>query len=130
MNRKQRRANFFGAPGTEKTNVNTSKRPADHDHSDSPKRKRVKTNSVPVAPTKSPKPSKQSDVKKAPLEKHATSKPLLTPRSQREKEDDAYISYLEGKLGLSGKAKGKKKAIENDGLDGTYPHLLSLPKFI
>lgn len=149
MDRKQRRANFF--IGGAKTDVNTGKRRADHEHSDSPKRKKAKTNSVPDSilvptkafssskqpsisvPTKASSSSKQPDVKprtklqvkpkKTALEKltsRSTSGPLLAPRSQREKEDDAYISYLEGKLGHSGKAKGKKKAEDDDGLDGTY----------
>ena len=34
-------------------------------------------------------------------------------RSQKEREDDAYIAYLEAKLG-----KGKKGEEEDDGLDG------------
>jgi len=39
----------------------------------------------------------------------------ITPssRSQREREDDAYIAYLERKLG-----KEKKSAEDDDGLDG------------
>lgn len=76
-------------------------------------RKRAKTNFLPdliLVPTESPNPYKQTNVNKNALEKLA-----LAPRSQREKEDDAYIYYLERKL------KGKKKAGENDGLDGTYP---------
>lgn len=37
------------------------------------------------------------------------------PRSQKEKEEDAYIAYLEAKLGYGGK---KTKKREEDGLDG------------
>lgn len=93
--------------------MTTGKRLADHEHSDSPKRRKAKTNSLPdliLVSTESPNPYKQTNVNKNALEKL-----VLAPRSQREKEDDAYIYYLERKL------KGKKKAGENDGLDGTYP---------
>jgi nucleolar MIF4G domain-containing protein 1 len=38
-------------------------------------------------------------------------------RSQKEREDDAYIAYLENKLGYGKGGKSKKQAEEDDGLD-------------
>jgi hypothetical protein len=61
------------------------------DHTESPKRKKAKITEPETVPIN------QVETKL---------------RSQREREDDKYIAYLEGKLG-----KGKKGA-EDDGLDG------------
>lgn len=49
----------------------------------------------------------------------------LKPQPKEDKED-AYIAYLESKLGIdkSGKKKGKK-TVEEDGLDGTLQCFLS-----
>jgi hypothetical protein len=41
----------------------------------------------------------------------------LPPKSQREKEEDEYIAYLESKLGY-GKTGKRKVVSEDDGLDG------------
>jgi nucleolar MIF4G domain-containing protein 1 len=103
------------------------------EHTGSPKRKKAKITEPETVPIN------QVDIKrnkksasKPPLRQKATSKlksksqtalgkrvlredtgpPTSSLRSQREREDDKYIAYLEAKLG-----KGKKGA-EDDGLDG------------
>ena len=121
------------------------KRPAESEHDQSPQRKRVKLdggadvygNTQPKAstskaalieappkkkPTSSarengPKPQKSQET---PLAKLASNSGIsaAAPRTQKEKEEDAYITYLESKLGY-GKSKGKK-ARHDDGLDGEY----------
>lgn len=122
------------------------KRPAETDHSQSPKRKKVKfaadAGPEPRAPAKensasgSGKAAKPALKKKQPtaLEKLAaraegsssrsfsSSVPSRKgPRSQQEKEEDAYIAYMEKKLGWNkgGERTGKYgKGLEEDGLDG------------
>ncbi|KAJ6513111.1 hypothetical protein C8R45DRAFT_857463 [Mycena sanguinolenta] len=139
---KQRKAEFFSA---------SYKRTAEQEHADSPQRKKVKltpreavsqptqsiqTPPIPVPvddltapePAKPPKPDKTtSKPKTTALEKLARrSNPApasLLPRSQKEKEEDAYIAYLEAKLGYGG---GKKKKKENDGLDDLFDSLANL----
>lgn len=47
------------------------------------------------------------------------SRPAPPPRSRIEEEEDAYIAYLEKKLGYTqGKPKKRQNSIEADGLDG------------
>lgn len=67
----------------------------------------------------STKMSKQS-AKGSTLEKNKQKSGKLKP-SPKEDKEDAYIAYLESKLGLDkgGKKKGKKATEEEDGLDGT-----------
>ena len=64
--------------------------------------------------------SKESTTKGSALEirKKKSSTGKLKP--PKEDKEDAYIAYLESKLGIdkSGKKKGKKAAVEEDGLDG------------
>jgi nucleolar MIF4G domain-containing protein 1 len=130
---KQRKAEFFSAQ-------RTSKRGAEEEHTDSPQRKKVKfapevvskpTPSV-TAPPKPPRldesttpriepvKAKPAKPKKTALEKLVgRSDPTPTslgPRSQKDKEEDAYIAYLESKLGYGGGKKKNKR--EDDGLDG------------
>ncbi|KAJ7475957.1 hypothetical protein FB451DRAFT_1034114 [Mycena latifolia] len=127
--KKQRKAEFFSVPG---------KRAAEEEHGDSPQRKKIKLapeavskEETPVkAPSKPPRlsgsstsilegPKAVKTVKKTKtaLEKRvARSDPTPTslgPRSQKDKEEDAYMAYLESKLGYT-----KKKSLrEDDGLD-------------
>ncbi|KAF7374789.1 MIF4G/MA4-domain-containing protein [Mycena sanguinolenta] len=136
---KQRKAEFFSA---------SHKRTAEEEHAESPQRKKVKlapreavsnlTPSIQTPPTpapaddstirepvKTPKPAKTTPKPKTTaLEKLARRKDpapaSLLPRSQKEKEEDAYIAYLEAKLGYGG---GKKKKRENDGLDDLFDSL-------
>lgn len=133
------------------------KRPAGHDHAESPQRKKSKTSETPreqpkpqkVAPPpppsrqvkkktkeEAPTKSKAKGLTKGPtaLEKLAqrsgpggrndVSTTTGLPRTQKEKEEDAYIAYLESKLGLK---KGTSRAsklgagMDEDGLDGASP---------
>jgi nucleolar MIF4G domain-containing protein 1 len=142
---KQRKAEFFSAQ-------RTSKRGAEEEHTDSPQRKKVKfapevvskpTPSVTVPPkpprlgesttpriepVKAAKPAKP---KKTALEKLVgRSDPTPTslgPRSQKDKEEDAYIAYLESKLGYGGGKKKSKR--EDDGLDGAANLLYRLRRY-
>ncbi|KAJ7903418.1 hypothetical protein B0H14DRAFT_3079584 [Mycena olivaceomarginata] len=131
---KQRKAEFFSAP---------HKRAAEEEHGDSPQRKKVKlatqevvnkpspsvvapsaarVTSEPVVKVAQPKPKPAKiKPKKTALEKllggsDPTPAPV-GPRSQKEKEEDAYIAYLEAKLGYGGK---KTKKREEDGLDDLF----------
>ncbi|KAJ6508008.1 hypothetical protein C8R47DRAFT_1036862 [Mycena vitilis] len=133
---KQRKAEFFSAP-------QTGKRVADEEHTDSPQRKKaklttaVKQPTVPVTVPSKPtpatttraepvKPTKPAKPKKTALEKLVgRSDPAPTslgPRSRKDKEEDAYIAYLESKLGYS-KKKNKR---EDDGLDDLFDLASSL----
>ncbi|KAJ7030363.1 hypothetical protein C8F04DRAFT_731475 [Mycena alexandri] len=132
---KQRKAEFFSA--------RPSKRGAEEEHTDSPQRKKVKLAAVvskPPAPVPTPilKPArltepavtpraepvkvaaKPAKSKKTALEKLAgRSDPTpksLGPRSQRDMEEDAYIAYLESKLGYGKKNNNR----EDDGLDDLF----------
>ncbi|KAJ7773440.1 hypothetical protein B0H16DRAFT_1660470 [Mycena metata] len=134
---KQRKAEFFSA--------RPSKRGAEEEHTESPQRKKVKLAPViskppapvppgilkparPTEPTVAPRAEpvkkvavlKPAKSKKTALEKLAgRSDPtpkFLGPRSQRDKEEDAYIAYLESKLGY-GKKKNNR---EDDGLDDLF----------
>ncbi|KAJ3878247.1 hypothetical protein F5051DRAFT_488805 [Lentinula edodes] len=128
--RKHRKAEFF-------SNHNL-KRPA-APAADSPPKKKVKFSvDVPQKPASLPKASTSKLKNKVSLEsngrdeakaapkataleklgsKQSKSLSLTTPiRTQQEKKEDAYIAYLEAKLGYS---KGKKAKRLDDGLDGT-----------
>ncbi|KAJ7158634.1 hypothetical protein C8R46DRAFT_1178090 [Mycena filopes] len=131
---KQRKAEFFSAPA--------AKREAEEEHVDSPQRKKVKlapkTTPKLSAPAAAPipkpapvevdarraepeKPAKPAKTKKTALEKLVGRRSDPTPkslglRSQRDKEEDAYIAYLESKLGY-GKKKNNR---EDDGLDDLF----------
>ncbi|KAG5646977.1 hypothetical protein DXG03_001700 [Asterophora parasitica] len=137
LNRKRHKAEYFSSGAAH------SKRPAedDHDHAESPKRKKVKhdgalpsntvlsttvsafLDTIPQKFSKpAPPPAKAlvpETKKKAPtaLEKLA-SKSTAAPRNsdRRGDEEDAYISYLEAKLGYA-KGGKKKTSAEDDGLD-------------
>lgn len=131
FNRKQRKAAFFAST----QNPHYGKRVADTEHAESPKRKKVKvTEPGPVQinklkvdskgdkkPAPNPMP-RQADLKatskpksKTALEKLVSRSDKMTAtsfsRSKQEREDDAYIAYLEGKL-----AKGKESVEDHDGL--------------
>nr|QDK64589.1 putative Sgd1p [Ganoderma lucidum] len=160
--RKQRKAEYFSTAPSNKVQ-NHGKRQAEADHADSPQRKRAKLEGAqePVArPT--PANAAQSSIKertktsnskaskaKTPLEKLAerttapkvhkrAAKPGLDAvlRTPQEEEEDAYISYLERKLGW---VKGGKRTTrygrgeDKDGLDDLLSGLdeleSSLPTF-
>ncbi|KAK7050892.1 suppressor of glycerol defect [Paramarasmius palmivorus] len=135
--KKLKKAEYFSA---------SVKRPAESEHDQLPQRKRVKLdggadvygNTQPKAstskaalieappPKKKPSSSARDNVPKpqksqeTPLAKLASNSGLsaTAARTQKEKEEDAYITYLESKLGY-GKSKGKK-ARHDDGLDDLF----------
>ncbi|KAJ7707589.1 hypothetical protein B0H17DRAFT_1166033 [Mycena rosella] len=135
--KKQRKAEFFAVPG---------KRGAEEEeHTDSPQRKKIKLarEAVKEAPapavTVAPKPPRAKDavgegpkaVKPAKKPKTALEKLVgradptpasLGPRSQKDKEEDAYMAYLESMLGY----KNKKSTREDDGLDDLFDFTASL----
>lgn len=152
--RKQRKAEYFSATPSVKVQSH-GKRRAEVDHADSPRRKKTKLESTqepaarPTPPSASQKSgrdlTKTSSAKisktKTPLEKLAertvapkvskrTAKPALDAilRTPQEEEEDAYIAYLERKLGW---VKGGKrttrygKGEDEDGLDGKHVGLLA-----
>ncbi|KAF7312428.1 MIF4G/MA4-domain-containing protein [Mycena indigotica] len=107
---KQRKAQFFSAASQQaqtapkqQQSATKSKRPSDDaEHADSPPKKKARVepeHPVPVVASSH------------------------VPKSQKEKEEDAYIAYLEGKLGYDKKKKGKK---EDDGLDDLFDFTESL----
>ncbi|ESK94709.1 mif4g ma4 domain-containing protein [Moniliophthora roreri MCA 2997] len=143
--RKQKKAEYFST---------STKRPAPSGDDEFPQRKRVKldggadvygnqpkastsktaiidtltTTSRPVSSVPEEKSQKAS---KTPLAKHVpkSSSFTATPRIQKEEEEDAYIAYLEGKLGY-GKKKGKQPRY-NDGLDDLFDFTesINLPSY-
>ena len=133
---KQRKAAHFSQAS------NGRKRPADGEHFQSPQRKRSRLDdstsgsrsrqasaSTPIqnyekVPVPSSSGSKPSSKHSGPLKKKASktereekAPSIPVAKSAVEEEEDAYIAYLEGKLGM-GKGKKKAKAFEEDGLDG------------
>ncbi|PPQ83942.1 hypothetical protein CVT26_008765 [Gymnopilus dilepis] len=132
---KQRKAAHFSQAS------NGRKRPADGEHVQSPQRKRTRLDdstsgsrsrqasaTTPIqnydkVPVPSPSGSRSSAKRSEPLKKKATNTEraekapsIPVAQSAVEEEEDAYIAYLEGKLGM-GKGKKKAKAFEEDGLD-------------
>lgn len=148
--RKQRKAQFHTSHGAHKPSQ--PKRAADNEHPDSPQRKKVRLSQPatkakpPQAPasgskivpfTKASSNSKKASNGETPLEKASrradsalkkaraesvTSAPAIAPRSSQEEEEDAYIAYLESKLGYrkGGKRTTKYSQGNDDGLDGTW----------
>ncbi|KAK7033227.1 MIF4G/MA4-domain-containing protein [Favolaschia claudopus] len=141
---KQRKAEFFSAslhsnskrvaeeehaesPQRKKvrlSNSETASKPVPSAQVDSQPTKRIAGDSSRAKPVNAEQPnSKPAEPKPKPkqsaLEKLATrvdpTPAFAGPRSRQEKEEDAYIAYLEGKLGYAGR-KNKKR--EDDGLDG------------
>ena len=152
--RKQRKAQYFSSPPSNKIR-NHGKRPAEADHADSPQRKKAKLENI-QKPVVHPTPNstaqnsrkerpKTSNTKvskmKTPLEKLAErTTGLKLPeraaksgldavlRTPQEEEEDAYVSYLECKLGW---VKGGKRTVrygkgeDEDGLDGKHVNTLA-----
>ncbi|TRM64275.1 hypothetical protein BD626DRAFT_400795 [Schizophyllum amplum] len=130
--RKQRKSQYFSTGHAQPV-----KRVAEEEHGDSPKRKRAKTDSAPPPPpsTLPQPPSKTEKRKSETKDKVKDKKPTalaklagesskksskIAPRSRVEADEDNYIAYLESKLGLKQKGKGKSKPEDDDGLDGAY----------
>lgn len=147
--RKQQKVHFYTSHVVQKPPQ--PKRAADNEHPDSPQRKKARfsqptTKAAPTPPrvpaigsesvplTKPSGNSKKVPKGETPLEKASrradaaskkarasTSAPAIAPRSGREGEEDAYIAYLESKLGYQkgGKRTTKHGQEDDDGLDGT-----------
>ena len=116
------------------------KRQADREHAESPKRKKVKfaaedkpaakpsakENASAQTSTRKPKPKEPTALEKLaartdPSSAFSNAPSIRRARSKQEKDEDAYIAYLESKLGWSkGGSRTKKygKGLEDDGLDG------------
>ncbi|KAG2128063.1 hypothetical protein BD769DRAFT_1667627 [Suillus cothurnatus] len=115
--RKKRKADHFIH------NAHSTKRKVEEEHVSSPQRKRMKTSQEPEGPhttTESVQKQKQKP-KTTALEKlvnKSVVKPRQVastgPRSREEDEEDAYIAYLESKLGYTGGGSRRK----DDDMDG------------
>jgi nucleolar MIF4G domain-containing protein 1 len=114
----------------------SGKRPAMQEHKDSPPRKKVKptptpsiqdsriSSSVSSGASTSVSRERHSKSKKTALEKLSarTSKAPVAPRSERDRQEDTYITFLEKKLGWrkgSEKTKNYGTGLDDDGLGGT-----------
>lgn len=128
------------------------KRQAKREHGESPKRKKVKfvveekPSTKENATSSTSKDAKSRTKKKEPttLEKLAAradpsssrfsgATPARKARSKQEKDEDAYIEYLESKLGWNkGGSRTNKygKGLEEDGLDGKLALLRDLIPFL
>jgi nucleolar MIF4G domain-containing protein 1 len=117
---KFKRAQYF----SNSTHPRNGKRVAEEEHEESPQRKRNKLDQ--------PKPLEEKRVTKvqtsqskaegneaSSFNSEKIGKPLVQEKTKREQDDDAYIAYLESKLGYS---KGKKTKM-GDGLDGAYSQI-------
>ncbi|TFK23605.1 hypothetical protein FA15DRAFT_656561 [Coprinopsis marcescibilis] len=135
--RKQHKAQYFSQQKSSAHPEESNKRPAE-EHSESPRRKRSRNGPGPESGedltvqkaipevlqtiVKKKPPKKLDDPPKQNLQKTSTKKqlnPVLgMPKSQVEKQEDAYIRSLEKRLGYS-RDKPKKKSAEDedDGLD-------------
>ena len=110
---------------------NTRKRGAEEELVQSPPRKKLKPHesiatTVPKVAKSLLAQSVVEDISSTLLKKKSATVKLKPPKEDKE---DAYIAYLESKLGMDkgGKKKGKKVAV-GDGLDGTL-QWFSLPYF-
>lgn len=143
VEKKQRKASHSRQSNGHSSSNNIGKRTAQQDHPESPQRKKIRLadSSHPVKPVShSTSPSKVHDPKltnksqdpEAPRRKNRTalekladrSNPVAIPRTRVEKDEDAYIAYLEGLLGGGNKKITKKKGkdiaeeFDEDGLGG------------
>ncbi|KAH7913556.1 hypothetical protein BJ138DRAFT_1081255 [Hygrophoropsis aurantiaca] len=133
VDRKKRKAEHYA------TSINQKKRkPEDDEHMHSPKSKKRKTqqsrSNAPGHPKSPAKHDTNAPVKsdaKAPLPikpkgkittlaKLASKKTPSISRSRLEEEEDAYIAYLEAKLGYTGRGKQKQANRHDDGLDDLF----------
>ncbi|KAF5382190.1 hypothetical protein D9615_004440 [Tricholomella constricta] len=130
LNRKKHKAEYFSSSSAQ------GKRTAEEDHTESPKRKKVKHNvsgppnaaaaiSHPTVAGMSSKPppstkppiAEQKKKSQTRLEKLASKPDALRIPDRKGDKEDAYIAYLEAKLGYAAKSGKKKKSAEDDGLD-------------
>ncbi|KAF7327646.1 MIF4G/MA4-domain-containing protein [Mycena kentingensis (nom. inval.)] len=124
---KQRKAQFFSAPQPQvQSNAKpppiataTKRAPEVAEHVESPPRKKARfAESEEVA---APKPAMKKKTALERIEEKQQQKqqviPARLPRTSKEREEDAYIAYLEGKLGYDKKKRGAR---EDDGLDELF----------
>jgi len=120
--RKQKKAQYFSHSNADKK----LKRSADEEHVECPKTKKSKVDHISEPVSKQTLKEKRPKVPVKPLK--APTLPKV--RSKVEENEDAYITYLESKLGLRKAERINKKGSENDGLDGMSPvhinHILEL----
>lgn len=57
-------------------------------------------------------------------EKEKNTVVVVPPRGRVEEEEDAYIAYLEKRLGYSKQKQKKQSSLEEDGLDGEFGYCL------
>jgi nucleolar MIF4G domain-containing protein 1 len=120
--KKQNKAHYFS--NEHKSSKLNIKRNAEGEHSESPNPKKARIEQVRPQSVGNEKPEARNSTKssksvKSPEDEPFVSSPNKTlPKatSKLEEEDEAYIAYLESKLGM-GKT-GKKKSSKEDGLDG------------
>jgi nucleolar MIF4G domain-containing protein 1 len=127
---KRRKADFFSATSS------APKRRAPEEHAESPKRKKAKTANVsPVRKSHASSTPPQIPIQKPARKSHTEGrssrkfkKSVTFPgKSQRDEDEDAYIAYLESKLGYK---PGHKSSV-GDGLDGAQVCLdISVRSFI
>ncbi|KAG5339817.1 hypothetical protein C0989_003498 [Termitomyces sp. Mn162] len=115
QNRKKSKSQYFSAGNANKRNAEQE------EHDESPQRKKAKLGLHDVVPKPKPTPeTKSPKVKK--LAEKVTPK-SVTPRTlpripdQKRDDDDAYIAYLEAKLGYAKGVKRKKPVEDDDLLD-------------
>ena len=138
--RKTRKADHFSPPSGRPQPPPKGKRPASHDVADAPQRKKVKLAAPEHANRPAPQPASVARVdppsnsprhpstknkphaptKKTALQKlaegsNSETKSAPSRRTQREDEEDAYITYLESQLGW--RKGGKKTTKYGAGLD-------------
>ncbi|KAF9243388.1 hypothetical protein BU15DRAFT_86369 [Melanogaster broomeanus] len=128
LDRKKRKAEHFS------TKAASTKRQIEEEHVDLPKAKRRKSVhfAEDIAPARianshgsishSVKKSKQKPTALEKLASNSTSRKSHKtasgiPRTREEQEEDAYIAYLEAKLGYSKSGGKRKKEDEDDGMD-------------
>jgi len=115
--RKQKKAQHFLHPRNTSSHANLKRNASGGEHDDSPKSKKIKVDGDGVSRTnetslKQPLKGKTKSDSKGKFSAH------IPPevRSKVEDDEDAYIAYLESKLGL----KKTQRASEDDGMDGMF----------
>ncbi|KAG1821658.1 uncharacterized protein BJ212DRAFT_1445192 [Suillus subaureus] len=117
--RKKRKADHFIH------NAHSAKRKIEEEHVNSPQRKRMKTAQEPEEPHTTTESVQKQKLKTTALERlvnKSAAKPRKVastgPRSREEEDEDAYIAYLESKLGYAG-GGSRRKDDDMDGLGAT-----------
>lgn len=119
---KQKKAQYF-----KHTSANRNlKRGADEEHAECPQTKKPKVGQI-SEERLPPKPKQISKEKRPEVPVKSLKAPTLPKvRTKVAEDEDAYITYLESKLGLRKAERINKKGSENDGLDGMSPILVNI----